>query len=298
MRVLVTGANGFIGGHFCPYFRAAGDEVIEASGPNDGDRGLDVTDARRVRATIERANPDWVVNLAGASSVAESHHNPLGTWTVNTIGSLNVVTAVRDIAPKARVLLIGSAEVYGRLPSGVRASETMPLNPLTPYGASKVGAEIIALQFHHGYGVDVVLARPFNHLGPGQGAHFAVPSFAQQIQRIRRGESPPVIRAGNLEVVRDFSHVADLISALRILLLKAESGLAYNICSGTGRSIGSVLREMASLAEVQVQIEQNPSLVRAAEIPALVGDPNRMMKLGWAPRFSITATLKDILGQA
>src|ERR1700687_1618524 len=108
MRVLVTGADGFVGGHLCPYLRAAGDQVIEAWGPQDADRGLDLTDAGGVRAAIERANPDWVANLAGSSSVAESHRNPLGAWAVNAIGSLNILNAVREVAPKARVLLVGS----------------------------------------------------------------------------------------------------------------------------------------------------------------------------------------------
>jgi GDP-4-dehydro-6-deoxy-D-mannose reductase len=298
MRVLVTGADGFVGEHLCPYLRAAGDEVVEARGPEDAERALDLTDAGSVRAAVERARPDWIVNLAGFSSVAESHRNPVRAWAVNAAGSVNLVTAVREVAPKARVLLIGSGEMYGPLPAGVRAIETMPLNPVSPYAASKAAAELAGLQFHKAYGLDVILARPFNHLGAGQKSHFVVPGFALQLQRIRRGNSPPVLKVGNPEIVRDFSNVADLISALRTLLLSGEPGIAYNICSGTGSSIANILREMVRLAEVEVSIEQDPSLMRVAEIPAMVGDPSKMLKLGWAPRFSLSATLESIWAQS
>ncbi len=178
MRVLVTGADGFVGRHLCAHFRKHGDQVIEALGPSAtvGANRLrvDVTDSNSVLAAFRSAQPEAVVNLAGFSSVAKSNTDPLQVWMVNALGSVNVLTSARELDQKVRVLLVGSGEMYGVLPAGSPATEDMPLLPVGPYGSSKAAAELAGMQFWRAHGLDVVMARAFNHLGRGQQSTYVV----------------------------------------------------------------------------------------------------------------------------
>lgn len=301
MRVLVTGADGFVGRHLCTYLRAAGDEVVEAHGPraegvSSSALHLDISDEKQVREAVGEAKPDAVIHLAGFSSVAKSHQNPSRVYAVNALGTVHLLGALREHAPKAPVLLVGSGEVYGPVPPGTRATEETPLVPLSPYAASKAAAELAGAQFARNYGMHVVLARPFNHLGAGQDPTFVVPSFAAQIGAIALGKIDPVLRTGNLDAVRDFSHVKDVVAAYRLLLEKGVPGQTYNICSGTGRTIGSLLEEMLQLAHVQARIELDPARLRPSDIPSLVGAPDKLRALGWEPKLTVTDALRDVLG--
>lgn len=300
MRVLVTGAGGFVGQHLCRRLVEQGDEAVALGGPAEpGSNGtVDITDARALRRAVEAAQPDAIVNLAGAASVASSQRDPAGTFAVNTLGAVNLLAAVQEAAPKARVLLIGSSEVYGAVPPGTRAVEESPLRPLSIYASSKLAAEVAGFQFHRGGGVAVIGARPFNHIGAGQRLNFVVPSFAAQIVAVRRGSAPPVLRVGNLEAVRDFSHVADVVDAYRILLHHGEPGEAYNICSGEGRRIRSVLERMIELASVEVRIELDPARLRPSDLPYLVGDPAKLLRLGWKPSRSVDDALRGAIAHA
>ena len=164
MQVLVTGADGFVGRHLCGHLREQGDSVAEAYGPDPQSRGqetsaVDVTDPVGLRAAVETARPDAIIHLAGFSSVAKSHADPSQTFAVNTLGAVHLLAAARDVAPKARILLIGSAECYGALAAGVRATEELPLQPLSPYAASKVAAEVAGFQFHRATGLAVIGVR-------------------------------------------------------------------------------------------------------------------------------------------
>jgi GDP-4-dehydro-6-deoxy-D-mannose reductase len=306
MRVLVTGADGFVGRHLCQYLRSSGDEVFEASGPapkpalslskgSGAANRLDLRDRLEVEALVDRAKPEGIINLAGFSSVASAEEDPLQPWTVNTLGPLNILTVARKIAPSARILLVGSGEMYGLLPQGVRATEQMPLNPLGFYGASKAAAEIAGLQFHRRHGTQVILARPFSHIGPGQRANFSVPTFAAQIQTIGAGRAEALIRVGNLNPVRDFLHVQDTVAAYRVLLTHGQPGEAYNICSGVGRTIRSLLEEMLRVAGVDARVQVDPARVRPADIPWLVGNPEKLAHLGWEPKRTVSLALKEVL---
>jgi GDP-4-dehydro-6-deoxy-D-mannose reductase len=302
MRVLVTGAGGFVGRHLCEHLAAHDDQPIPigwpASSAQDDAKSVDVTDAQAVRDAVEAARPDAVVHLAGLSSVAASHRDPSRTFAVNALGAVNVLAAVQQIAPGARVLLVGSSEMYGPAETGSRSTEDSPLHPVSPYASSKVAAEVAGFQFHLGRNLAVISARPFNHVGRGQRNDFVVPSFAQQIASIRRGRTSPILRVGNLDAVRDFSHVADVVEAYRLLLQKGEPGQAYNVCSGEGRSIGGVLQRMIELAGVEVRIEVDPSRFRPSEIPSLVGDPAKLQRLGWRASRTLDDALRDALAHA
>jgi GDP-4-dehydro-6-deoxy-D-mannose reductase len=211
---------------------------------------------------------------------------------------VNLLTAARDLSPEARVLLISSCEVYGPRPEGTRALEREAVIPLNPYATSKVAAELAGLQFHFNYGLHVVMARPFNHVGEGQDPTFVVPSFAAQLRAIRRGQSEPVLRTGNLEVIRDFSHVRDVVAAYRLLVTAGVAGQTYNVCSGTGRTIRSVLEEMLALAGVSARLEVDPARLRPMDTPSLVGVPDKLHALGWEPKHTVTDALREVLGLA
>lgn len=302
MRVLVTGAGGFVGRHLCEHLTAEGDRAIavglpDGPGPGEGEH-LDVTDARAVLDAVDAARPDAVVHLAGLSSVAASHREPARTFAVNALGAVHVLAAARQVAPRARILLIGSSEMYGAVEPGTRATEDAPLRPLSPYASSKVAAEVAGFQFFRGPGLAVVSARPFNHLGRGQRTDFVVPSFAAQIVAIRGGRAPAVLRVGNLDPVRDFSHVADVVRAYRLLLEKGEPGQAYNVCSGEGRSIRSILERMIALAGIEARIEVDPARFRESELPYLVGDPRKVRALGLTSVHTVDEALRDALDHA
>jgi GDP-4-dehydro-6-deoxy-D-mannose reductase len=296
MRVFVTGADGFVGRHLGRVLRDAGHAVSEARPPADA-HGFELTDPSRVRAALEAAGPEAIVHLAAVSSVAESHRDPARAMAVNALGATHLVTAAKDVCPRARLLFVSSGEVYGRPPEGRGAVEDLPLAPLSPYAASKVAGEVVALQFHRSYGLDVVVVRPFSHIGRGQAAHFVVPSFASRIATIARGEAEPVLRTGDLSPRRDLLHVEDVARAYELLLGAGEAGGVYNVASGTTRTIRQLLDEMLALARVEARIEPDPALVRPIEIPELIGDATRLRALGWAPRRTVRAALVEVFDE-
>src|SRR5690349_9557103 len=300
MRVLVTGANGFVGRHLCAHLREHGDEVIPACGPEGGPEGpaMDVTDAESVRSVVAGARPEVVIHLAGFSSVASSHAHPGQAFAVNTLGAVHLLAALRDLAPRARVLLVGSGEMYGRLDAADAASEDLPLRPLSPYAASKAAAEIAGFQFQRSTTLEVIALRPFNHIGPGQDRHFVVPSFARRIVALRQGGGPRILNTGDLSPVRDFLHVSDVVAAYRIVASRGKSGEAYNVSSGTGRTIGSLLEEMLRLAGVEARAEVDPSLLRAVELPSSIGDSSKLRRLGWSPSRTVHDALREVLEEA
>jgi GDP-4-dehydro-6-deoxy-D-mannose reductase len=282
MRVLVTGADGFVGPHLLCRLTLAGHEVVAWGGPQAAEPALDVRDAAAVSALVKEVAPEGVVHLAGWSSVGSSFDRPLDCFAVNALGTAHLLEAVRVGAPRARVLLISSGEVYG--PGEHPRSEADALLSLSPYAMSKQAAELIAQQYQRSFGVQAIVARAFNHVGPGQDQRFVVPSLLQQVMDVARGQREPVIQVGNLDPVRDFSSVADVVDAYCLLLERGAVGQVYNVCSGRGRSIREVLDELLRLAGVSAEIRIDPARVRPTDIPHLVGDPARLLSLGWQPR--------------
>jgi GDP-4-dehydro-6-deoxy-D-mannose reductase len=297
VRVLVTGSSGFVGQHLSRYLISVGDEVIPCPGP-DGPGALDVTDGAAVLHRVAEVQPEAIVHLAAVSSVAWSHTHPAKTFLVNTLGTVNLLEAVRTAAPKARLLLVGSGEMYGRLVGGHRAHEADPLRPLSPYAASKCAAEEAARQYAASYDISVVFARPFNHLGAGQALQFVVPSFARQIADVKAGKRVPIVEVGDLSPVRDFLHVEDVVRGYRMLLMAGEPTVAYNLCSGDPVAIRALLEQLVEIAGVQVEIRVDPTRFRPVEIPWLVGDGSRAHSVGWAPRRTTREALNEALGEA
>jgi GDP-4-dehydro-6-deoxy-D-mannose reductase len=247
---------------------------------------------------VECFGPEGIVHLAGISSVAWSHQHPEETHRVNVRGTANLLDAVRKAVPRARVLLVGSGEEYGRLERGARAVETMQLAPLSPYATSKAEAERLGREAARASGLAVVLLRPFNHLGRGQASQFVMPSFARQLVAIARGECAPLVQVGDLNPVRDFTHVADVVDAYLLLLERGMPEEVYNVCSGQGLSIREVLDALQELAGTRAEIRVDPGRLRPTEIPWLVGDPSKLERLGWQRRRQVRDALRDVLEEA
>ncbi|MFN8035215.1 MAG: GDP-mannose 4,6-dehydratase [Acidimicrobiia bacterium] len=296
MRAAVTGARGFVGPHLVAHLEAMGDDVfaLDRSGPER----FDVTDADAVRDTLSAIRPDALYHLAALSHVGESWEAPNLTIRVNVEGTLNVLRACAD-AGVTRVVVVGSAEQYGRVrPEDVPLPEDAPMRPVTPYGASKVAADVLALQAFLADGLPTIRARPFNHTGPGQTDRFLVPALARRIASAEHAGASEVV-VGSLDPVRDVTDVRDVVRAYRLLALHGTPGEAYNVCRGTGVAVAEIAALLVERARRPLEVRVDPALVRPVEVPRLIGDGTRLRDdTGWAPEIPLARTLDDVLDEA
>ncbi|MFT3842595.1 MAG: GDP-mannose 4,6-dehydratase [Myxococcaceae bacterium] len=297
MRVVITGAGGFVGPHLSRVMRARGATVLGWSDHSaaDIDTVCDLRDPAATDAAMAAARPDAVIHLAGLSSVADCAKDPAQAFAVNTQGTWNLLLAVKRHRPKARVLFVSSGEVYGAAAGPHPIDETVAAQPINIYGATKRAAEVLALQLAH-EGLEVVIARSFNHIGAGQTPTFVLPSFARQLAQVPRG-SKVVLNVGNLAAVRDFSHVDDVVEGYALLLDKGERGQFYNVGSGTGRAIEALLQMLVKLSGRDAEVQVDPARLRPLEIPALVGKVDKMKALGWAPHRPLEQALGELMEQ-
>jgi GDP-4-dehydro-6-deoxy-D-mannose reductase len=300
MRALVTGATGFVGGYLVDALRDRGDEAIACGGPDDEHAlPLQITDYSNVRAAIDIARPDVVFHLAALTFVPESIEAPQRAYESNVLGTANVARAVREYGAQndARVRLVfsSSAEVYGpHPPQAYPLPERTAPQPANPYAASKAAAEMLLLGESASFGLDVVIARAFNHIGPGQNDRFAVSAFAHQLATIARGETS-LLYVGNLEAKRDFLDVRDVVRAYIALAEHGKGGEVYNVCSGVARSMRDVLRELIIAAHVPVEVREDPERMRPSDVPLSLGDATKIREAtGWEPRIPFTASIRDI----
>jgi len=309
--VLVTGAAGFAGQHLLGALLRDGHDVVGGSldgqSPPPGvldqtslDRVqwvvLDVTSEVSIRNVLERFRPGEVFHLAGQSSVGLSFSDVVGTWTTNATGTLLLLQGLIEAVPSARVLVVSSSEVYGAVPEHEQPiGEDRPPAPANPYAASKAAAEIITRQTSYTSDLQLVVARSFNHIGPGQSPQFALPNWAEQLGRMAAGEQEPVLRVGNLEARRDLLDVRDVVRAYRVLLESGAPGAVYNVCSGEAHRLHDVVEAMVEVSGTAATIEVDRERLRPVDIPLLVGDPTRLRALGWRPEISLRETLLDLL---
>ena len=298
MRVLVTGGNGFVGGYAIDALRARGDEVIAAGHGALDLLPLDVRDPLNVRGVIDIAQDDAIVHLAAQAFVPQSIADPLATIDINAMGTARLLEAVRAARDAGgnnpRVLIVSTAEVYGaQPPSAFPLRESTPPAPANPYAASKLAAEAFGIASGHAYGLDVIIARSFNHIGPGQDERFAVASFAAQLAKIAHG-GPAEMLIGNLSAERDFLDVRDVVRAYVALLECGETGQIYNVCSGVAVPIRDVLRTLVTTARVAVEIREDPERMRASDTPLFVGDASKLRAAtGWVPQITLETSLRD-----
>jgi GDP-4-dehydro-6-deoxy-D-mannose reductase len=306
MRVLLTGANGFVGRHLRAALEARGHAVVAAGQARDGGDALplDLRDAANVRGVVDVARPDAVAHLAAQAFIPAAIADPWYTHDVNAGGTLRLLEAIRaaraDGASNPRILVTGSADVYGPQPrEAYPVAENTTLHPTNPYAASKIAAEAYALAAAAAYRMDVVVTRAFNHIGPGQDRRFAVASFALQLARIAAG-GDPLLRVGNLDTERDFLDVRDVVAAY-VLLLEGggAAGEVYNVASGRAVSMKEVLRQLVTIARVGVEIRDDPERLRPADIPRMAGDPAKLRAAtGWEPAIPLPAALRAVYADA
>jgi GDP-4-dehydro-6-deoxy-D-mannose reductase len=309
--VLVTGAAGFVGSWLLPELARAGHALVAADRaahcaprgeiPDLRQASLDVCDpaaTQQLVAAVAAVRPRAVVHLAALAAPAEASADPTRALETNYLAVHHMVCALRARAPRARLLLVSTGEVYGRRAAGAPpAREQDPLAPSNLYAATKAAAEQRAVLAVEREGLDVVRVRPFNHTGPGRPTAYAEGSFAQQIAQAERAARAARVRVGNLAPIRDWSDVRDIVQAYRLLLEQGEPGEVYNACSGQGRSVAEVLAALRAHARVPVESDVDPARYEpvAPERLALLGDPGKLLRLGWAPRHSFASTLASLL---
>ncbi|HET8623511.1 MAG TPA: NAD-dependent epimerase/dehydratase family protein [Gemmatimonadales bacterium] len=310
MKVLVTGADGFVGRHVVRRLLAGGHEVIGARRPEGELAGplpdpslagarwvpLELHDEASL-ADAAALDPDGVVHLAAVSSTAEAAKAPVDAWTVNAIGVVRLLRAFAERRATGRgdpvVVLVSSAEVYGIGEPRPRR-ESDPVAPLTPYAASKAAAEVAGLEAWRRTGLRVVVARPFQHTGPGQTTRFVLPAFAERL-RAARASGAGTVATGNLTPVRDFLDVRDVASAYQLLLERGIAGETYNVARGNGVPLAELFARLARIIGAKVEPVADPALARRTDIPHLVGDPARLRHTtGWTPVYTLDDMLRDI----
>ena len=292
MRVLITGAAGFAGGHLANHLRTRGHEVVGVRRRREsGDEAADLRDRDAARAVVARVRPDWIFHLAAEASVARSWRDPRRTIHDNVETTLNVLEA----AGRARVLVAGSGEIYGP-PASLPVTEDHELRPQNPYAVSKAAADLLARFYSDAHGVDVVRTRSFNHAGPGQSDQYVVSAFARQIAEAeRRGATAVTVRTGELRARRDFTDVRDVVRAYALLLERAERG-AYNVCSGVARSAADILAALAEKSLLEVDHETDPERIRKHEVMEIRGSRDKLTAAtGWRPEIRFDQTLADTL---
>jgi GDP-4-dehydro-6-deoxy-D-mannose reductase len=290
MRALITGGKGFVGQWLAAHLKECGDDVAVI------DIETDVADGAALRRVMSEVAPEAVYHLAAMTHVGESWENPSQVLRVNVLGTAEILAAARTLGSSVRVLVVSSAEVYGVVtPEQLPLREDTPTNPASPYAASKLAAEAVALQAWRGFGQPVVVVRPFNHIGPGQSPNFFVPALAKRIVEARRSgaRSLPV---GNLTTRRDFTDVRDVVVAYRLLIERGDSGTVYNVCSGRDVAMSEVARELLELSGAELTLETDPSLLRPVDVPVLRGSAELLTAAtGWEPRIPLATTLADVL---
>jgi GDP-4-dehydro-6-deoxy-D-mannose reductase len=289
MRAYVTGGDGFVGTFLQELLRHNGDEIVAPF--------IDLADKDKLRQSFVDARPDVIYHLAGQASVDRSWGDSSETFAVNAVGTLHVVEAAASLEHKPRVIIVSSGEVYGSVaPDECPVGEDRIPAPLNPYGASKAAAEVVALQTWRARDLPVIVSRPFNHIGPGQSPGFLVSDVAKRIAEAER-DGNDTIAIGSLSAIRDFSNVRDIVSAYRTLAVEGMPGRIYNVGSGIGTPVLSVVEKLLSLAKHPMRLTTDPARpARPREIPKLVADVTRIRHdTSWVPRHGIDDALAETL---
>ncbi|MFH1400603.1 MAG: GDP-mannose 4,6-dehydratase [Nanoarchaeota archaeon] len=309
---LITGITGFAGSHLAEHLLAKGYRVAGTVRWRSKTENIDhirdqlqlieadLRDMSSVQTLLGDLKPDVIFHLAAQSFVHASFNAPQETTTTNILGNINLMEAIRRLPGYDPIVQIaGSSEEYGLVhPDEVPITEDNPLRPLSPYGVSKVGQDLISRYYFHAFKIRCVVTRAFNHEGPRRGDVFVTSTFAQQIARIEKGKQPPILRHGNLEAKRDFTDVRDMVVAYRLAVEKGQPGEVYNICSGDKGTyaIKDVLGILIKMAKVKISLEADPARMRPSDVNILHGDCSKFQKAtGWAPTIPFETTLRDLL---
>ena len=308
-RVLITGGAGFVGQWLSRAMLQRGWKVF--AGTVDGPpsaavlseeekravcwTALDVVSEESVAAAVALSIPDWVVHLAGIAFAPEANASPVRAFEINALGAMRLLGALRGSA--ARILVVGSAEEYGaQEASSYPISESAALRPLTPYAAAKAAQELIALQIQRSTGLDVICTRSFNHSGVGHGDRYLVPTLVRRVRELPRAGG--TLRIGNGDVIRDYSHVADVVNAYLLLLERGQQGEVYNVCSGKGMRVREIAERVLKRAGVSADISSDTTLLRPIDVPILIGENSKLRATGWEPTRTIDDIIDDLIHAA
>lgn len=302
-KALITGSEGFVGGYLKKELSDNGydvygaDVVVSEEAEKSGKVfKIDMLDYESTFSIIDKIKPDIIIHLAGQANVAASWKIPQKTMQINVIAAINLMEAVRNVNSDIRIVLVGSSDQYGKLlEKGVDVKESMETHPETPYAVSKKAQEEMAGIYVRAYKMNVCMTRSFNHGGAGQKKGFMIPDFASGIVDVERGNQD-VVRVGNLESKRDFTHVKDVVRAYRLIAEKGKTGTVYNVGSGTAVSAASILDKLVSMADCEIKVVQDPSRLRPSDTPVICCNHDLLTEdTGWTPLYSVDDIVKDTL---
>lgn len=309
-RTLITGITGFVGPHLADFLLLQGDvEVlgtylapehlgaIESIKERVGLYQMDLSNPKSVHAVIAQTRPEYIFHLAAQSNVALSWKEPARTFDVNVLGTIHLLEAIRSASLDPVIQIACSSEQYGLVPKEhLPVTEETPFHPLSPYAVSRVTIDLMGYQYFKSYGMRTIRTRAFNHTGPGQSDQFVCSRFAKMIAEIEKGVREPVLTVGNLDAIRDFTDVRDMVRAYAICVTRGTPGEAYVIASGVGRSIREVVDALKSLSRVPIRIETDSALLRPSDVPKLFGNSKKFREMtGWQPQIAFEQTLEDLL---
>ncbi len=308
MSILVTGGTGALGFHILSSLKGTSHDLYSFSDEQpqpwqkvEGVQYLngDLLNFKDVLEMLQQVSPTHIYHLASQSSVGLSYKKPYETLNINLLGTQNLLEAVRQVCPKAKVMLLSSSEIYGRTERNLTYlhKESDRPNPMTPYATSKACMELLGNQFRNAHGLHIVFVRPFYFTGPHHSRRFVIPSIAYQLVKIKHYGTEPVIYSGSLDVSRDIVDVRDVARGMIQLLNQADSGEVYNICCGKSYTIREVVEMMVDIADVSVDFRFDPGYERRNEIPLLIGDPSKILDTGWKPMISMEDSLTDLFNE-
>jgi GDP-4-dehydro-6-deoxy-D-mannose reductase len=309
--VLITGAGGFVGKHLLDCLRASPTveihgTVLDTSQLNAVAHDtrcqwwiVDLRDPQATKDIVEHIKPDQLYHLAGQAYVPRSFEDPWETLDNNIRGTLNLLMAIQQLKLHTRFVNIGSADVYGPArPEELPLTEKSAFIPASPYSVSKIAQDMLAYQYYNAYKLHTIRMRPFNHIGTGQNVRFAASDWAFQIAEAEIGRREPVVQVGNLGAARDFTDVRDVARAYVLAAERGMPGEVFNVCSGSPRTMQSILDTLVSLSTIKIEVKTDPERFRPIDIPTLYGDNSVLrMRTGWAPQYSIEQTLRDVLDE-
>jgi GDP-4-dehydro-6-deoxy-D-mannose reductase len=312
MKILITGINGFVAQHFLAFLTTQ-EENFTVLGIGRSEPSFDIKQFASLNITyvkvdllnredvgevLKKFKPQYLIHLASISSVGHSWKNPNDSFVNNTNIFLNLVDQIRLLDIPCRILSIGSSEEYGNVNEAqLPLTEVSPLNPISPYAVARVSQEMISKIYADGYGMDIIMTRSFNHIGPGQKNVFVISSFAKQLVHIANDPSASkIVTTGDLGIIRDFVDVRDVVKAYYLLLKQGKKGEVYNICSGTGVSLQQIMDNMCAILSTSITLEQDKNLIRPNDNRIIVGSAAKIKNdLDWSPEISLDKSLTDII---
>jgi GDP-4-dehydro-6-deoxy-D-mannose reductase len=311
-KFLITGFSGFVSRHFCEHLELHGIRSlikgIDVYYPDFKQESfkniqfeferIDLLDKDKLENIIFEFQPNYILHLASFSSVAFSWQEPIRSFQNNTNIFLNLMEAVRKSNLSTRILSVGSSEEYGNVEEqDLPLREDHPLKPVSPYAVARVSQELLSHIYVHGYGLDIVMTRSFNHIGSFQKDIFVVPSFVKQLVQLKKhGATPKELITGDITIIRDFIDVRDVVSAYYLLLTKGEKGDTYNVCSGKGWSLKEIIDIISNILDIKVNIRTDPRLLRPSDNKIIIGSNEKLkIKLQWQAQYTIEQSLKDMI---